>query len=63
MKVKADRDACIGSGNCVMISEVIFDQDEDGVVEVLVDEVPDEEIGHAREAVKLCPASALKLVD
>ena len=61
MKLEADRDACIASGNCVMVSDVVFDQDDDGVVEVLVDEVPDDEIAHAREAVKLCPASALKL--
>ncbi|WP_166908568.1 ferredoxin [Mycobacterium sp. DL440] len=61
MKVEADQDACIASGNCVMVSDVVFDQDDDGVVKVLVDEVPDNEIGHAREAVKLCPASALKL--
>ncbi|OWM00972.1 ferredoxin [Mycolicibacterium peregrinum] len=61
MKVEADRDACIASGNCVMVSDVVFDQDDDGVVEVLVDEVPDDEIALAREAVKLCPASALKL--
>ncbi|MGV0811267.1 ferredoxin [Mycolicibacterium boenickei] len=61
MKVEADRDACIASGNCVMVSDVIFDQDDDGVVEVLVDEVPADEIDHAREAVKLCPATALKL--
>lgn len=44
-----------------MVSDVIFDQDDDGIVEVLVDEVPDDGIDHAREAVKLCPASALKL--
>ncbi|WKG04289.1 ferredoxin [Mycolicibacterium sp. HK-90] len=61
MKVEADRDACIASGNCVMVSDVVFDQDDDGVVEVLVDELPDDEIDHAREAVKLCPATALKL--
>ncbi|WP_066902579.1 ferredoxin [Mycolicibacterium houstonense] len=61
MKVEADRDACIASGNCVMVSDVVFDQDDDGVVEVLVDELSDDEIDHAREAVKLCPASALKL--
>ncbi|MDH6198139.1 ferredoxin [Mycobacterium frederiksbergense] len=61
MKVQADHDACIGSGNCVMVSDVVFDQDEDGVVKILVDEVPDEEIEHAREAVRLCPAAALKL--
>lgn len=63
MKVAADRDACIGSGNCVMVSDAVFDQNDDGVVTVLVDDLPDEEIEHAREAVKLCPASALKLVD
>ncbi len=61
MKIEADRDACISSGNCVMTSDVIFDQDDDGVVVVLVDEVPDGEIEHAREAVWLCPAAALKL--
>ncbi|ALI24580.1 Ferredoxin [Mycolicibacterium fortuitum] len=61
MKVEADQDACIASGNCVMISDVVFDQDEDGVVEVLVDEVPGDQVEQARQAVKLCPASALKL--
>ncbi|MGV9798850.1 ferredoxin [Mycobacterium sp. NPDC003449] len=62
MRIEADSDACIASGNCVMTSDVLFDQDDDGVVTVLVDEVPDEEVDHAREAVKLCPASALRLV-
>ncbi|CRZ16556.1 ferredoxin [Mycolicibacterium neworleansense] len=61
MKVEADRDACIASGNCVMVSDAIFDQDDDGVVQVLLDEVPDDQLDKARQAVKLCPASALKL--
>jgi ferredoxin len=61
MKVEADRDACIQSGNCVMVADAVFDQDDDGIVEVLVDEVPDGEEDHAREAVKLCPASALRI--
>lgn len=72
MRIEADRDACIGSGNCVMVAGAVFDQDDDGVVQLLVDahgeavhsaEVPDEELDHAREAVKLCPAGALRLVD
>jgi ferredoxin len=29
---------------------------------VLVDEVPDDEEDHAREAVKLCPSQALRVV-
>ena len=62
MRIEADRDACIGSGNCVMVAGAVFDQDDDGVVQPLVNEVPDEELDHAREAVKLCPAGALDLV-
>ena len=43
-----------------MVAEAVFDQDDDGVVVVLVDEVPADEQEHAREAVRLCPASALR---
>ena len=63
MKVQADRDVCIQAGNCVMVADNLFDQDDDGVVVVLVDEVPDGEDDKAREAVKLCPSQALKIVD
>jgi ferredoxin len=60
MKVEADRDACIAAGNCVMVAEAVFDQDDDGLVVVLTDEVPAGEQEHAREAIRLCPASALR---
>ena len=61
MKLIADRDACIGSGNCMMVSEMLFDADDDGVVVLLAEDVPAAEEDHAREAVRLCPASALRL--
>ena len=35
-----------------MAAGAVFDQDEDGIVVVLVDEVPEGEEDHAREAVK-----------
>ena len=63
MKVDADRDLCISAGNCVMSAGAVFDQDDDGIVVVLVDEVPESEEAHARDAVKLCPAEALRLLD
>ncbi|MGX9789363.1 ferredoxin [Mycobacterium sp. MMS18-G62] len=63
MKMQADRAVCIQAGNCVMSAGAVFDQDDDGIVVVLVDEVPEEEEDHAREAVKLCPSQALRLVD
>jgi ferredoxin len=61
MRLEADRDDCIASGNCVMISDALFDQDDDGIVVLLTEDVPEAEEDHAREAVKICPASALRL--
>jgi ferredoxin len=61
VKVTADRDVCIQAGNCVMVADALFDQDDDGIVMVLVDEVPEAEEEHAREAVKMCPSQALRL--
>jgi ferredoxin len=63
VKVQADRDVCIQAGNCVMVADAVFDQDDDGIVVVLVDEVPADEEDHAREAVKLCPSQALRIAD
>jgi ferredoxin len=63
MRIEADRDVCIASGNCVMVAGSVFDQDDDGIVQPLVQEVPDHELDHAREAVRLCPSGALRLVD
>jgi ferredoxin len=63
VKVAADRDVCISAGNCVMSADAVFDQDDDGIVVVLVDNVPDSEEGHVREAVKLCPSQALRITD
>ena len=61
MKLIADRDACIASGNCMMVSEELFDADDDGVVVLRTDDVPEGKEDHAAEAVKICPASALRL--
>lgn len=63
MKVTADREVCISAGNCVMVAGAVFDQDDDGIVVVLVDDVPEDEEDHAREAVKLCPSQALRIAD
>jgi ferredoxin len=62
VRLEADHGACIGSGNCVMISDALFDQDDDGIVVLLAEDVPVAEEDHAREAVSICPASVLRLV-
>jgi ferredoxin len=66
VKVHADREVCIQAGNCVMVADSLFDQDDDGIVVVLAgpdSHVPDGEEDKAREAVKLCPSQALTISD
>lgn len=60
MRIDVDRDACVSAGNCVMSAPEVFDQDDDGIVVLLADPVPDAELEHAREAIRLCPAAALR---
>jgi ferredoxin len=61
VKIEADRDACISAGNCVMTAENVFDQDDDGIVVLRTEAVPDSEQSRVREAVRLCPSGALRL--
>lgn len=62
MKVVADLEVCIGAGVCVLTAPAIFDQDDDGLVRVLVDTIPAADERLAREAVDLCPSAALEIV-
>jgi len=63
VKVSADREVCVCAGMCVMTAPGVFDQDDDGVVLLLTEEVPDGEDNRVRDAVNLCPSGALRLVD
>jgi ferredoxin len=61
IRISADRDVCIGSGNCVMALPAVFDQDDDGIV-TLVDATPDPALQDpVRDAVRRCPSGALSL--
>lgn len=62
MHIEADREVCIGAGNCVLAAESMFDQDDDAVVVVLKDEPEtDREASAARSAVAQCPSGALSV--
>jgi ferredoxin len=64
VRVVADRDVCIGSGNCVLAAPAVFDQDEDaGLVVVLSQEAVPQHLDAVREAVAHCPSGALRLVE
>ncbi|MGW3465895.1 ferredoxin [Streptomyces olivaceoviridis] len=63
MRVTADRDRCVGSGQCAMLSPEVFDQDDDGLVLVLR-EVPAADLHEeVHRAADLCPARSIRVRD
>lgn len=61
MKIVADREACASSGMCALTAPEYFDQDdEDGRVVLLAEKVEGSDDDVA-DAVRLCPASALRV--
>lgn len=64
MRVHADRDSCVSSGQCVMTVPDVFDQDEeDGVVSLKTDTPPPELAKDVRRAAAMCPAMAITLTE
>jgi ferredoxin len=62
VRVAADREVCIGSGNCVFSAPAVFDQDDDeGLVLLLTAEVGSQDGDAVRNAVAHCPSGALRI--
>ena len=62
MKIIADTEMCASSGMCALTAPDLFDQDdEEGRVVLLADEIGDDQAEDARDAVRLCPSGALRL--
>ncbi len=61
--IRADRNTCVGAGQCVMIAPTLFDQDDEGLVVALAPTPRADQESIARQAVRLCPARALSLSD
>lgn len=62
-RIIADRTACQGYANCVIAAPDYFDLDDDALVVVLRDDLPDDERKRVEEAARSCPVSALTIED
>jgi ferredoxin len=63
VRIEANRDVCIGAGNCVLAAEDVFDQDDEALVVVLEDHPSQDQATEVRNAVAQCPSGALNLVE
>jgi len=63
MRIDVDHDACVGAGQCALVAGEVFDQDDDGIVEVLNAEPGADQEPAVRRAVSLCPARAIAVIE
>lgn len=62
MQIIANREVCIGAGQCVFTDPDAFDQEDSGTVVILRPKPQsDDELARAKEAVHVCPSRALSL--
>ena len=59
MKVKVDKDTCIGCGACQAICDKVFEINDDGISEVKVKEVSEDLEQDVKDAIDSCPVSAI----
>lgn len=63
MRIAADTTACVGAGQCALVAGNLFDQDDDGIVELLEDSPTPSDEPLARKAASLCPSHAITIAD
>lgn len=61
LRITADRGRCCGYGLCAQLCPEIYKLDEDGLVVLATDTVPDGLEEAAREGAAACPAEALAI--
>lgn len=60
MKVKVNKDSCIGCGACISISPSVFEINDEGVSTVIVDEIGEDLKEEVIDAIDSCPTSAIE---
>jgi Ferredoxin len=63
MKAFVDQDTCIACGMCVSSCNDVFEFNDDGKAEAIVDLVPPELEEDARQAANNCPVNAIGITE
>ena len=56
---KVDQDKCLRCGMCTGICPDVFNFDDEGNIKVINDNINEDNIGEAKEAMNSCPVSAI----
>ncbi|MBE6144810.1 MAG: ferredoxin [Firmicutes bacterium] len=62
-KVKVLKDVCIGCGACQAICSEVYEIGDDGLAEVILEEIPEKLEEDAIDALENCPTSAIVEVE
>ena len=62
MKLKVNKDLCIGCGACQALVNEVFEIEDDGLAGVIVEEIPVELVEDAVDAMEGCPTDAIEEV-
>ena len=63
MKTFVDQDTCIACGMCVSSCNEVYEFNDDGQAESIVDLVPPELAEDARQAANNCPVNAIGITE
>lgn len=61
MKVKVNRDSCIGCGACAAICDEVFEIDDEGLSVAKTEEVQDDKKQEVQDAADSCPTGAIEV--
>ena len=60
-KVKLNQDMCIGCGACQALVPDVFEINDEGVAEVIVDIIPENLEEEVKDASESCPVNAIEV--
>lgn len=63
MKVKVNKELCIGCGVCEGVDEELFKIGDDGLSNAVAEVVPEGKEDNAKEAMDACPTDAIEEVE
>ena len=60
MKIKVNKEKCLGCGMCVGINSDVFNFDDDGLTKADNDKINEENEEEVKEAINSCPVGAIE---